>query len=265
VPTLLEMQQAMRGGLIGGDIAIATMLADGIAPDRLDIYRNTVMLTLTKALRLCYPAVGKLVGEEFFGAAAEVFVASHLPRAAYLDQYGGDFPEFLSDFESAATLPYLADVARLEWAVNGALRAPDAGPLDLQALAKTATNGASQVRLIPHPSVRWLRVSHPADVIWRAVLDGDDRALAAIDLDTGVAHLLVEKGASGVAAHRLDEVSWRFGERLSQGEFLQAAIETTPGIDATRALAEHLALGRFVAFEVSPADVGSTRQAGGSN
>jgi hypothetical protein len=256
VPTLLEIQQAMRGGLTGSDIAIAAMLADGNAPDRLDIYRNTVLLALTKALRLCYPAVGKLVGEEFFDGAAKVFVASRLPQAAYLDQYGGDFPDFLSTFEPAASLSYLAEVARLEWAVNGALHAPDAGPLDLQALAGTAADGASQVRLIPHPSVRWLRLRYPADEIWRAVLDGDDRALGAIDLDAGPAHLLIERAASGIALHRLDEVSWRFGERLGQGEFLQAVIDTTSGIDATRALAEHLASGRFIAFEVASGDVG---------
>lgn len=249
MPTLLEVQQAMRGALIGSDNSVAAMLADGVTADRVDIYRNTFLMTLTKALRLCYPAVGKLVGAPFFEGAAEIFVTGHLPQAAYLDQYGGDFPDFLSGFAPAASLPYLADVARLEWAVNGALHAPDTSPLDLQALAVTAADTSAKVRLIPHPSVRWLRLDFPADVIWRAVLDDDGRALEVIDLEAGPVHLLVERSAVGIAVHRLDEASWLFGARLGLGEFLQAVIDTTPDIDATYVLSEHLAFGRFAAFE----------------
>lgn len=263
--TLLEVQRAMQGRLMDGDASIVAMLADGVVPDRLDIYRNTVLLTLTKVLRLCYPAVSKLVGEDFFNGAAEIFAAGHLPQAAYLDQYGGDFPEFLRGFEPARALVYLADVARLEWAVNGALHAPDAVPLDMQALATVEADNSLQVRLVPHPCVRWLRASYPADEIWCAVVNDDDRALGTIDLGAGPAHLLVERNASGVAVLRLDEATWRFGERLGRGEFLQAVIDTTPGIDATVALAEYLGLGRFTALETAPNHAGRMKESRGAD
>ena len=57
------------------------MLADGSSPDRLDIYRNTVLVGLTKALQLNYPAVRRLVGTDFFDGAAQLFIAEHPPRA----------------------------------------------------------------------------------------------------------------------------------------------------------------------------------------
>ena len=126
VPTLLEIQRAMRRSLVQGDsTAVSAMLAAQISPDRLDIYRNTFLLTLTRALRLCFPVVQKLVGEEFFEGAAQIFVAEHPPRSAWLDQYGSAFPDFLHAFSPAESVPYLSDVARLEWAVSGALHAPD--------------------------------------------------------------------------------------------------------------------------------------------
>src|SRR3989440_8257707 len=119
VPTLLEIQRAMRRSLVQGDsTAVSAMLAAQISPDRLDIYRNTFLLTLTKALRLCFPVVQKLVGDEFFEGAAQVFIAGHPPRAAWLDQYGAEFPDFLRAFGPAASVRYLGDVAELEWAVN---------------------------------------------------------------------------------------------------------------------------------------------------
>ena len=136
MPTLLEVQQAMHGSLVAGDDATMTkFLADPTAADRINIYRNTFRWGLTKALQLCFPVVRRLVGTEFFDGAAQHFVAQYPPREAYLNHYGADFPEFLRRFPSAASLRYLVDVASLEWAVNGALHAIDAEPLDLQKLA----------------------------------------------------------------------------------------------------------------------------------
>ena len=111
MPTLLEWQRAMRASLVQRDAAVIVgSLADGAAADRLDIYRNTIFSGLIRTLRLAYPAVERLVGTEFFDGAADIFIRAHLPRAAYLDQYGDTFPDFLRDFAPAASLPYLADV-----------------------------------------------------------------------------------------------------------------------------------------------------------
>jgi len=154
MPTLLELQQTMRGSLVQGDHRpMASLLSEFVATDRLDIYRNTILASLTKALRLCYPAVLRLVGEEFFEAAVQLFITQHPPETACLDQYGGDLPEFLRYFQPAASLPYLADVARLEWSISSALHAPDAEPLDLSKLASVSPDDRYRVRLAVHPSV----------------------------------------------------------------------------------------------------------------
>ena len=122
MPTLLELQRAMRASLVDrNDGSAAAMLAENVPADRLDIYRNTFVTGVTKALRLSYPAIHRLVGNDFFEGAAGVFIARHPPCAAYLDEYGADFPQFLRGFQPAAALEYLADVARLEWAVNRAI------------------------------------------------------------------------------------------------------------------------------------------------
>src|SRR5712692_624681 len=96
VPTLLEVQRAMRASLVDRNAGpAAAMLAENVGADRLSIYRNTFVIGVTKALRLSYPAVHRLVGAEFFEGTAGLFLAQQPPRTAYLDQYGADFPEFL--------------------------------------------------------------------------------------------------------------------------------------------------------------------------
>jgi hypothetical protein len=255
MPTLLEVQQAMHVSLVQShDPAITAFLAEPAAVARLNIYRNTFMTSLTKALRLCYHVVQRLVGEEFFEAAAQLFVTQNPPRAAYLDQYGSDFPEFLRHLQPAASVPYLADMASLEWAVNCALHALDAELLELSKLASVAPDDQYRVRLVAHPSVRLLSVSYPVDVIWRAVLAGDDGALGSVNLGAGPAHLLVERRAAGVELARLEEPAWRFAERLFAGEPIQLVVDSTSGIDASAVLADHLASGRFVSFDLAPHD-----------
>src|SRR5882724_3945962 len=132
-PSLLELQRAESAGLADGEQLPAAFgaVVDGIdAAERLSIYRNTSVSTLTTALRLTYPAVQKLVGDEFFEGAARVFIEGHPALSPWLDQYGQGFCAFLAEFPPASSLPYLPDVAELQWAVSRALHAPDAIPID---------------------------------------------------------------------------------------------------------------------------------------
>jgi len=251
MPTLLELQHATRRGLIlRENQAVGAMLADRVPPDRLDIYRNTIYSGLAKVLRLSYPVVERLVGAEFFDGAARIFIQGHLPRAAYLDQYGEEFAEFLRHFPPATSLAYLADVARLEWAVNCALHAADIEPLELARLASNAPAEQRSVRFVAHPSVRLLSVDYPVDLIWRAILAGDDADLTNLDIHAGPINLLVERCPTGVEVVRLDRPAWHFLRALCDGEPLHSVIGKTTGLDASTALAEHLAAGRFIAFEV---------------
>jgi hypothetical protein len=251
-PTLLEVQRAMRASLVDRDDgAAAAMLAPWVGPDRLNIDRNTFMVGVTNALRLGFPAVHRLVGAGFFDGAAAIFIARHPPRAAWLDRYGAEFPGFLREFAPAAALTYLPDVAELEWAVNAALHAPDAQPLDLTRLAALAPEEQVRVCFVPNPCLGLVSAAHPADIIWRAVLEGDDAALSAIDVEAGPVHLLVERGDHGVAVLRLSEPAWRFAAALRAGRPLEEACAAATDIDAHTLLAEHLAAGRLVDFNIA--------------
>jgi hypothetical protein len=252
MPTLRDVQRAVGRSIIAGDDAVARyVLAGGLPPEaRLGIYRNNFSGTLTAALKLCYPAIHRLVGAEFFEGAARIFIAASPPRSADLDAYGEEFSEFLAGFPPAGALPYLPGVARLEWAVNRALHAPDMKALDIARLGAVAAADRDRIAFQPHPSVALVTADHPVDAIWRAVLARDDDAMAAIDLDAGPVRLLVERRATGVEVTRLEEPAWRFAAALCASRPLWTAIEAAPEVDAAAFLAEHLAAGRFIGFEL---------------
>jgi hypothetical protein len=256
VPTLLEIQTAMRRGLLGnGAAAIAATLGSALAPaDRLSIYRNTSRTALTNALRLNFPAVQRLVGEDFFAAAADTFITHEPPQTAWLDLYGEHFPEFLQSFEPAAALIYLPDVARFERAVGHAIHAIDAEPLEYSQLLDIAPSTRGRVCFIPHPSVSLVFSPYPVDLIWRAVLARDDAALTTIDFLGGAVRLLVERCAGEIEVTRLDERRWKFAEALFAGHSLSAALAVADHPDSTTWLAAHLASGHFSDFALSDAD-----------
>ncbi len=254
-PSLRDVQQAMHDSLIGPDEAVAVgyVVADGLAPEqRLSVYRNTFDSTLANALRLSYPAVHKLVGAQFFEGAARIFAHERPPRASWLDVYGADFGDFLAEFAPAASLPYLADVARLEWAVTRALHAPDTEPIDANRLAAVDSGSHDRMRFMVDPSVSLLRSDYPADAIWRAVLEGDNAALAALDLADGPVGLLVQRICAGVEVARIDEAAFRVTSALIEGQTLGEALAYADASCAAAVLADHLAARRFVAFEVLP-------------
>lgn len=247
-PTLLELQRSIRRSMLDGPDgdAAAWVASDRLSGGmRLGIYRNTSVSVMTTALRLVFPAVRRLVGEAFFEGAGRLFAAQAPPRSAWLDDYGADFPAFLAQLPQAVSVPYLADVARLEWQVNLVLHAAETPPLELARLTALSEPQLAQTRLVPRPEVRLMRCEFPADAIWRAVLDGDDRAMAKIDLADAPACLQVWRTERGPEVVRLSENEWRMLAALFSGQPLHAALAEARGEQTHALLAAHLAQGHF--------------------
>jgi hypothetical protein len=189
----------------------------------------------------------KLVGDEFFEGACRAFMELHPPMGAYLNEYGNEFADFLAQFAPAAPLSYLADVARVEWAVNVALHAGDAPALDPAELAELPEE--SDPVFTAHPSVSLICVTHPADAIWRAVIEDDDAALTTIDPVEASVFLVISRGVDGILMTRLAEDEYRFAEALFAGVPITKAFAAV-NTDMSQSLAAHLAAGRFTHIQV---------------
>lgn len=250
---LLELQRSFSGALLSDNVqAIDEHIAqDGFsAAERLRIYRNTCRSTLIETLRVTYPAVDRLVGSDFFNAAGGQFVERHPARSAYLNDYGSGFADFLASLSAANSVPYLADVARFEWALSVAANAEDAPPLNASALLSVEPENHAKLCFVAHPSVTFLGLAYPADQIADAVLSGDDAAMADVEISSGPVQLVVHRGREGLETQRLEPRAFRFASRLCVGEPLGAFIEST-GSDAPALLVEQLAKGRLTSFRIA--------------
>ena len=250
MPGLHELQAAFAAAILGGEDAplAAAVRADGIAAERrIQVYRNNSLITLTAALQATFPVVCRLVDERFFGFAAQAFIRAAPPRAPRLAEYGAGFPDFLAGFAPAAALPYLPDVARLEWAIARAFHAADAPPLDPARLAALPPEAQGAAALVAHPSAGLVASPFPIEALWQANQPGRDGS--GVDLDGGPCRLLVHRRDDEVEMMRLDAPGHALAGALLAGsaieDALAAALAADAGFDAGPPLGRLLARGVF--------------------
>lgn len=195
---------------------------------RYAVYRNNVVISLIDALADTFPVVRQLVGEDFFHAMAREHARQHPPTSPVLAFYGQDFPDFITDFEAAACLPYLADVAQLEWAYVSAFHAADADGLPTEDLAELLSQPErlALTCLRFAPAVRLIRSSHAVVSIWHA--HQHDGNLSGVDPTRAEAALVVRPELT-VQIAPLSELAANFLSDLMAGRSLGAAYEKCVG------------------------------------
>lgn len=164
---LARFQDAFAQALLAPDAGPAAEVAALAAHPCFAVYRNTVMKGCIDALQANYPSVARLVGEEWFRAAAAIHVREALPTEPTLLRYGAAFADFLARFEPAAELPYLPGVARLDRYWSEAHAAPEQDALNPAAVARLAPEVLAGTVLRPHAAARWAWFAEaPIYTIW---------------------------------------------------------------------------------------------------
>ncbi|HEX4050188.1 MAG TPA: DNA-binding domain-containing protein [Steroidobacteraceae bacterium] len=257
---LADRQGAFAGALLDPGLPVPRGVVDPSGQGclkRFGVYRNNVIAGLIEVLRDAFPACCRLVGEEYFRAMARLYVSTRAPRSPVLLHYGADFPAFVADFEPTATLPYLAEVARIERAWLEAYHAAEAPPLDAAALAKIAHRDLGELRFTLHPSVRIVRCRYPALTIWR--MNVADGAPASVDLSAGGEDVLVVRPDADVEVRSLPAGGARLLAALGRGRPFVAAVRAALPRCTPDALSVHLVgllrSGAFTGFIAPHSDI----------
>ena len=168
-------QSSFAEALLDPDAAVPAGIFDPqgrAAPKRFSVYRNNVASSLTRALEAAFPTVRKLVGDEFFGAMAGVFLRAHPPRSRMMMLYGDALPGWLEIFPPVAQLGYLPDIARLDQAMRESYHAADSKPLPQAEFQRVLGGDIAGLRLRLAPSVRLVMSRWPVLSIWMANAEG---------------------------------------------------------------------------------------------
>jgi hypothetical protein len=201
------------------------------------VYRNTVMKGCIDALQANYPSVARLVGAEWFRAAAAIFARTRLPAHPTLAVYGAGFADFLAGFEPAAELPYLPGVARLDRFWTEAHTAPDEEPLEAAAVAQLKPAALARTVLRPHASARWSWFDAlPIATVWRR--NRYPVELEDAEIDWRAEGVLVVRPGGSVGNVDLDASGCAFLDACASGGTLAEAAAAALAVDAQADLAQ---------------------------
>ncbi len=260
MPALLELQRALGGAIAdGARTAAAAPLFRGPAetfPARLAAYRGNVFSNCANALAAAYPIVRKIVGVEFFEATAREYARAHPSTSGDLNEYGDALAAFLAAFPHTRDLPYLPDVARMEWLAHRAYYAADAAPFDPARLADLPPERWVALRPVLAPGCALLASDWPLARIWTVHQDNYEGEFD-VDLDAGPDQIIVhrprwtaEVRANSAGDHRFLAAAL---DGASLGDALEAASAEDSGFDPAAALARWVQAGVIVDL-VEPAE-----------
>ncbi len=217
--TLKELQSAFGHALRRGEATPPP--ADGPDyEDRFGVYRNNAWQFYAAALEQTYPVVQRRVGTDFFRQLAREYRNAHPSMRGDLHWVGANFPAWLAERMDSSAYEWLADLARLEWAVAQAAVAASPPSIDVAELASYAPEMLADLCLALHPSVGLVTSPYPVWHVWQA---NQQAEAEPIDLSMGGDCCVAACVGDAPATYRLDDAEYRVFERLARGAPLGAA------------------------------------------
>jgi hypothetical protein len=180
--------------------------------DRLQIYRNNIFGNFSSVLEITYPAIKQLVGEDYFYNLCVKYRQQYNSKSGNLDEYGKYFSKLIGDLKKEHQLPYLKDLANLEWQYHWAYFAKDATVFDLAKFQKLKQKDLFKVKFQLHPSCHLIASKHPIYNIWQFAQKVTNKKLNLENLSKQ--YILVERSSWQVNIHNLCELEFWFLKQL---------------------------------------------------
>jgi hypothetical protein len=233
MPSLHELQVGFAAALFdrGASRTAPGIRANGLSPARrLDFYRTNVFENYRKALAGTYPALRAVLGAGCFDHLARDYAQRYPSRSGDVGAHGEHLAAFLERHPLAGDLPYLADLARLEWAIEECFYEADHVPIALEALARVAEEDYAELRFLLAPSCRLLASRFPVHRIWRMSMQTE--AHTVVDLAEGGVQLLVRRQGYEVVAEPLAPGEHAMLDALRSGYGLAEALAYAQSVEA---------------------------------
>lgn len=256
--SLAESQTIFRRAITqSGDATTPSVLtAPNGAATRFAIYRRHHRESLTRHIRGRFPTVEWLLGSPRMMEFAAAFARDTPPSVPCMAEYGLGFAGFLAADRISRELPYLEDVALLDWHLGDVAVAVDFPALAISELARFHPDHLPDLGLRLQPGLRLLESAWPVDDLVRVRLSEqrpEQLAFAAMPVAIEV------RGARGrFALSRLSPAAQCFRTMLVQpstlGDAMQRALDTEPDFDISAGLTSLFSEGLVTAIQLPKGD-----------
>lgn len=191
--------------------------------ERLAIYKNNTLHSLSESIVDLYPSIEHVVGRDFLIATAKEYLKTSPPHSAALLNFGLDFPEFIATFEHTKNYAYLPDLARIDMLRHQAYHAADETPLSLNQIQQIPLEELAQSYIQLPKSCYTLTSKFKTYSLWEKIHTQDDSEI----LIDGTEHTLIYRDNLYVKTIRISKEVYFFLEKIKNGCTLGNSLENT--------------------------------------
>jgi len=190
-------------------------------PDRLAIYRNTIITAHVNALEMSYPKTLSILGSRLFNGLAKGYFFHHLPRSPNLNDFGNEFPQWLKiaakevdKLKQLDSILNLEQFSQLEWALEQGYFSEDRqfSETDLKRLQQHADSTAFQF----HPSVECFCFKRPVSRLLSKDIEKVDQN-TVIELPHQLEYLIVFRDQWQMKFEIIDEIYFLHTKWIESG------------------------------------------------
>jgi len=196
----------------------------GIAGEtRLAVYAEGYVVRMREALHEVYEAIYQVLGERTFADLASAYAQRYPSHESNLSLVGRHLPEFLTSWPLTQRLPFLPDLAQLEWRVSLAFHATQEHPIDSQLMASLSLDAWERTALVFQPSVGFVSSAWPILDLWNA--RAQPRSAINIELVSRPQCVLIFRRDLHLHCEAIDAAQTLWLEALLAGATLGAACD----------------------------------------
>lgn len=208
---------------------------------RLQVYQNNYQQGLVSHLSQTFERCNAHVGDEYFSQLATSYIHQHPPKITSLQDYGATFAQHLDILSSQrpelGKMPYLPDLARLDWLCDQVYYSPHRQPWPQQAFRQLLPQQYQNIQLVISPDCRLLSSHWPLTKLWAlhsaiGTDEGIETAEDSVQLEINYLeqpeHLLVYRHEHRIRLAILDIESYRLLQAISEHSLLGQLVEDLP-------------------------------------
>lgn len=236
--SLVEIQKAFGAAIYGGAPDALAKLTQGPKQTSslgcIAVYQNNTRERLRSVLMQTFPVCMQLVGEHCFEQMTLIHVMDNPCRTHDLEQYGATFPDTVARVlrDQAAlrdAVPYLTDMAKVEWVAHRSYFAPNRSSFNFAAFAELDEQQYSNVRFQLAPDLSTVMTGWPVAKIWQMHQPGNEVVgLSAVPTEQ---FLLIERPQYQAQITEIDEPTYQALELLHKGRTLEEMVAQLPDSD----------------------------------
>ena len=188
--------------------------------ERIKIYKDTIFENLTSSLRITFPSIWRLIGDDCAKgvALAYSYNSKNLQFRYQLNEFGNEFPEFLQIFPSTKDLLYLPDVARLDLLRSKSYAACNQKNISTDKIEEFFTKGDQNGKFIFNSSVFLMQSNFDLNSLQNML---NNTQINQINITDKSSFIMVNRLHGKIETLFLSEKEWEFLYKINQGYIIK--------------------------------------------